>query len=97
MRSTVYVKQNMLLGFRRFGLTLFILQSGERARLDRLLATSPLNVVCCGTGMLAVPSSPADSTDSGVAVSPLSSPFSGGQHSPAYHYSGVFEHFVASH
>ncbi|EYC13377.1 hypothetical protein Y032_0044g955 [Ancylostoma ceylanicum] len=61
-------------------------RSGERARLDRLLATSPLNVVCCGTGMMAVPSSPADSTDSGVAVSPLSSPFSGGKHSPSYHY-----------
>ncbi|RCN42428.1 hypothetical protein ANCCAN_11577 [Ancylostoma caninum] len=83
-RSLYIVRQNSVEAI------LEINRSGERARLDRLLATSPLNVVCCGAGMVAVPSSPADSTDSGVAVSPLSSPFSGGKNSPSYHYSGVF-------
>ncbi|KAK6019544.1 hypothetical protein OSTOST_14818, partial [Ostertagia ostertagi] len=60
---------------------------GERARFDRLMASSPLNVICCNGTAPAVATSPADSTDSGVAVSPLSSPVSGAKHSPFYQYS----------
>ncbi|XGW06492.1 hypothetical protein V3C99_016641 [Haemonchus contortus] len=60
---------------------------GERARFDRLMASSPLNVICCNGAAPAVATSPADSTDSGVAVSPLSSPVSGTKHSPFYQYS----------
>ncbi|KAK6034441.1 hypothetical protein COOONC_28052 [Cooperia oncophora] len=60
---------------------------GERARFDRLMASSPLNVICCNGATPAVATSPADSTDSGVAVSPLSSPVSGAKHSPFYQYS----------
>ncbi|KAK6753081.1 hypothetical protein RB195_012594 [Necator americanus] len=58
---------------------------GEHARLDRLLATSPLNVICCNSGGLsAVASSPADSTDSGVVISPQTSPFGSGKCSSFY-------------
>lgn len=60
---------------------------GERARFDRLIASSPLNVICCNNVMTGLAASPADSTDSGVAVSPLSSPLSNGKHSPFYQYS----------
>lgn len=60
---------------------------GERARFDRLMASSPLNVICCNGTTPAVATSPADSTDSGVAVSPLSSPLSSMKHSPFYQYS----------
>ncbi|CAJ0590194.1 unnamed protein product [Cylicocyclus nassatus] len=64
---------------------------GERSRFDRLLATSPLNVICCngGASAQAVASSPADSTDSGVAVSPLSSPFSSAKYSPFQQHLGA--------
>lgn len=52
------------------------------------MASSPLNVICCNGTTPAVATSPADSTDSGVAVSPLSSPLSSMKHSPFYQYSG---------
>ncbi|WKY13754.1 hypothetical protein Q1695_004526 [Nippostrongylus brasiliensis] len=60
---------------------------GERARFDRLMASSPLNVICCNGAVPAVATSPADSTDSGVSGSPLSSPLSTTKHSPFYQYS----------
>ncbi|VDM59874.1 unnamed protein product [Angiostrongylus costaricensis] len=64
------------------------LQPGARSRFDRLLAASPLNVICGGDGITDVPASPADSTDSGIVLSPPSSPYtSDNQQAPFYPYS----------
>ncbi|KAJ1364770.1 hypothetical protein KIN20_024927 [Parelaphostrongylus tenuis] len=64
---------------------------GALARFDRLLAASPLKVICGGNGgdgNTDVAASPADSTDSGVVLSPPSSPYSSdSQQSPFYQYS----------
>ncbi|VDM79525.1 unnamed protein product, partial [Strongylus vulgaris] len=71
---------------------------GERSRFDRLLATSPLNVICSNGSSPApnIASSPADSTDSGVAVSPLSSPFGHTKYSPFHQYSSGMRQRSAS-
>ncbi|PAV92867.1 hypothetical protein WR25_20232 [Diploscapter pachys] len=69
-----------------------VVQPGVRPRLDRLLAASaPLKVVCGDTatssGCLEFTNSPAESTDSGVGMSPAVSPTSNGKQSPFYEYS----------
>uniref|UniRef100_A0A1I7XP61 Transmembrane protein n=1 Tax=Heterorhabditis bacteriophora TaxID=37862 RepID=A0A1I7XP61_HETBA len=63
-----------------------ISQPGVRPRLDRILVSvSPLNVICDGNTGGDLATSPAESTDSGVCLSPLMSPV--GKHSPFYQYS----------
>lgn len=66
------------------------LQPGAPSRFDRLLAASPLNVICGGDGITDVAASPADSTDSGIVVSPPSSPYINDNQQPPFHpYSGM--------
>lgn len=65
----------------------YLFQHGARPRLDRILATSsPLNVICDGGATGDIATSPAESTDSGVSLSPVLSPM--GKQSPFYEYSG---------
>ncbi|CAI4222569.1 unnamed protein product [Auanema sp. JU1783] len=60
-------------------------EHGARPRLDRVLSSSPLNVICDGSSMGDLATSPAESIDSGISLSPVTSPV--GKHSPFYQYS----------
>ncbi|KJH50922.1 hypothetical protein DICVIV_02883 [Dictyocaulus viviparus] len=64
---------------------------GQRPRFEHFLSASPLNVICNSGHTESVDgfaTSPADSTDSGIVISPQSSPYmSDIQSSPLYEYS----------